>query len=180
MTYLLHGFGVFLGVLAGTCVTILTQRFLAWRAEKQQTKNLKFELELNVAKIDTWLADLEKFRDAVNGDALHNWAGYLDFGKTISVTANAMFVSGLLYKKLDKADIAALQELFHELSPNGEQYMNNSLVEYRRLFTNLRTQNQLNEWAKFHKPEAVNQANFWKKKLCGHHTKLQEIIEKLP
>ena len=180
MTYFLHGFGVFLGVLAGTGVTILAQWFLAWRAKTQQTKNLKFELELNVAKLDTWLADLEKYRDAVNGDALHNWPGYFDLGKFVSVTANAMFGSGLLYEVLGKDDIAALQELFHELSPAGEQYMNRRLGDYQRIFTNYRAQNNISEWVQLHKPDAVYQADFWEKKFCGHREKLQEIIEKLP
>ena len=103
-------------------------------AKRGQTQNLKFELGLNVSKIDTWLEELEKYRHAVNGDALHNWPGYFDIGKAVSVTANAMFASGLLYKVLDKDDIAALQKLFAELSPAGEQYMNNQLGEYRRLF----------------------------------------------
>ena len=61
MIYFLHGFSGFLGVLAGTAVTILTQLYSARRAQTQQTQNLKFELELNVAKIDTWLAELEKW-----------------------------------------------------------------------------------------------------------------------
>ena len=98
MIYFLHGFSVFLGVLAGTAVTILTQLYSARRAQTQQTQNLKFELELNVAKIDTWLAELEKYRNAVNGDSLHQWFGYFDLGKVVSVTANAMFASGLLYR----------------------------------------------------------------------------------
>ena len=58
MAYFLHGFGVFLGVLAGTAVTILVTLYLARREQTQQTQNLKFELKLNVAKIDTWLAEL--------------------------------------------------------------------------------------------------------------------------
>ena len=55
MIYFLHGFGVFLGVLAGTVVTILTQLYFAKRGQIWQTQNLKFELELNVSKIDTCL-----------------------------------------------------------------------------------------------------------------------------
>ena len=177
--YLLHGFSVFLGVLAGTVVTILAQWFFASRAETQQTKNLKFELELNKAKIDTWLEELEKYRHAVNGDALHNWSGYFDLGKVVSVTATAMFASGLLYEALDKDDIAALQELFHELSPAGEQYINNRLGEYRRTFTTCRAKSLMNDWVQIHKPDAVSQADFWEKKFCDHRKKVQEIIGKL-
>ena len=155
MNYFLHGFGVFLGVLADTVVTILTQLYFAKRGQTQQTQNLKVELELNVSKIDTWLEKLEKYRHAVNGDALHNWSDYFDIGKAVSVTANAMFTSGLLYKVLDKDDIAALQKLFDGLSPAGEQYMNNRLGQHQRLFTSLRLDERMSEWIQTHKPDAV-------------------------
>ena len=179
MIYFLHGLGVFLGVLAGTFVTILTQLYFAKRGQTQQTQNLKFELELNVSKIDTWLEELEKYRHAVNGDALHNWFGYFDIGKGVSVTANAMFASGLLYNVLDKDDIAALQQLFTDLSPDGEQYMNNQLGESRRNFTSLRHEGRMNEWHQTYKPDAVDKANFWEKRFCDHQRKLEEIIGKL-
>ena len=179
MIYFLHGFGVFLGVLAGTVVTILTQWYFAKRGQTQQTQNLKFELELNVSKIDTWLEGLEKYRHAVNGDALHNWPGYFDIGKAVFVTANAMFTSGLLYKVLDKDDIAALQELFAELSPAGEQYMNNQLGEYRRIFTSFRYEKRIDEWIQTRKPDAVGKADLWQKNFCDHRMKLKEIIDKL-
>ena len=179
MTYLLHGFGVFLGVLAGTVVTILVQSYFAKQAQTQQTQNLRFELELNEAKIDMWMKELEKYRDAVNGDALHNWFGYFDLGKVISVTASAMLSSGLLYKVLDKHDIASLQEVFHELTLAGEPYMNNSLGEHRRILMGCRAGERMNEWTMIHKPNAVGQVDFWEKRFDGHRKNLQEIIGKL-
>ena len=154
MNYFLHGFGVFLGVLAGTAVTILVTLCFDRRAKTQQTQNLKFELELNVAKIDTWLAELERYRDAVNGDSLHQWFGYFDLGKVVSVTANAMLASGLLYKKLDKDDIAALQELVCELSLPGEQCMNNDLGQNRQILENYRAQNRINDWIQHTTPQS--------------------------
>ena len=113
-----------------------------------------------MAKIDTWLAELEKYRNAVNGDSLHQWFGYFDLGKVVSVTANAMFASGLLYKVLDKDDIAALQKLFTDLSPAGEQYMNNQLGEYRRLFMSSRYEERIGEWIQTHKPDAGGKVDF--------------------
>ena len=180
MNYLLQGLGVFLGVVAGTVVTILTQLYFAKREETQQTQNLKFELKLNVSKIDTWLEKLEKYRQAVNGDTLHNWSDYFDIGKAVSVTANAMFTSGLLYKVLDKDDIAALQKLFDWLSPAGEQYMNNRLGQHQRLFTSLRLDERMrSEWIQTHKPDAVESADVWQKDFCDHRMKLKGIIGKL-
>jgi hypothetical protein len=48
--YLLTGFAVFLGVVAGTAVTLLVTFVLRKQHEKQQVKNLRFELGLNIAK----------------------------------------------------------------------------------------------------------------------------------
>ena len=132
-----------------------------------------------MAKIDTWLAELEKYRDAVNGDSLHNWFGYFDFGKVLFVTANAMLASGLLYKKLDKDDIAALQQLAHELSPSREQQINNELVRNRQILMDCRTQNRMNGWVRTYKPEAVSHAKFLEKMLCDHRRNLQEIIGRI-
>ena len=179
MNYFLYGLGVFIGMLAGTAVTILTQLYFVKRGQTQQTQNLKFELELNVSKIDTWLEELEKYRHAVNGDALHNWSGYFDIGKAVFFTANAMFAYGSLYKVLNKDDIAALQKSFTELSLGGEQYMNNQLLQNKQNLVNCHAQNRIDEWVQTHKPEAVSQVDFWQKIFCDHRMKLKEIIDKL-
>ena len=81
--------GVFLGVVAGTAVTVLTHRVQERRARKRQVRNLSFELRLNIKKIDGWLDELARYRNAVNGDNLHNWFGYFDLGKTVTATASA-------------------------------------------------------------------------------------------
>ena len=114
-------------------------------------------------------------------DSLHNWFGYFDLGKIVSVTASAMFGSGLLYQKLDdKDDIAALQELFQELSQKGAEFMNNRLCANKEILIGCRTQNRMNDWLQTHKPDAVRDVEFWKNKLFDHRRKLQAIIEKLP
>ena len=85
----------------------------------------------------------------------------------------------LALQVLDKDDIAALQKLFADLSPAGEQYMNNQLGEYRRLFVSLRYEKRIDEWIQTHKPDAVGKADFWQKSFCDHRMKLKEIIDKL-
>ena len=130
-----------------------------------------------MSKIDTWLKELEEYRHAVNGEALHNWPGYFDIGKAVFFTANAMFASGLLYKVLDKDDIAALQKLFTDTG--FEQYMNNQLLQNKQNLMNCRAQNRMNDWVQTHKPEAVRQVDFWQKSFCDHRMKLKEIIDKL-
>ena len=110
LNYVVQGFGVFLGVIAGTAVTLLVQYLIQYKDIQQQTKNLKFELELNVGKIDAWLDELGKYRNAVNGDALHNYFGYFDLSRTVSNTTSTMFISGRLYKKLTHDQIGQLQD----------------------------------------------------------------------
>ena len=179
MTYFLQGFGVFLGVIAGTAVTLLTQWWMQRRTEKQQTENLKFELKLNIAKIEAWILELEGFRNAVNGDALHEWFGYFNLSRTISPTANSMFLSGLLYKKLTRERIGDLQGVLAELSLTGEQYMNARLGESRQAFIGCREAGNMAAWTTNFKPDAVGSANFWQRKLTEHRDKLQTIVASL-
>lgn len=165
MNYLLQGFGVFLGVLAGTAVTLLTQWIIQRRREGQKLKNLKFEFELNIKKIDRWLKEITAYRNAVNGDTLHMYAGYFDLSRFVSVTANDMFLTGLLYRYLDHDDIGNLQVLFSEFSLYGENYLNNQIA--------------LNK-ANFNKAKAVQDVNFWEKKFEDHKKTLEQILKKLP
>lgn len=165
MNYLLQGFGVFLGVLAGTAVTLLTGWFIERRSESQKLKNLKFEFNLNIKKIDRWLEEITAYRNAVNGDALDIYAGYFDLSRIVYVTANDMFLTGLLYKYLDHDDIGKLQVIFSEFSLYGENYLNNQIAQNK---------------ANFNKPKAVQDVNFWEKKFKDHKKTLEEIQKKLP
>lgn len=165
MNYLLQGFGVFLGVLAGTAVTLLTQWIIQRRRESQKLKNLKFEFELNIKKIDRWLEEITAYRNAVNGDTLHMYAGYFDLSRFVSVTANDMFLTGLLYRYLDHDDIGNLQVLFSEFSLYGENYLNNQIAQNK---------------ANFNKAKAVQDVNFWEKKFKDHKKTLEQILKKLP
>ena len=121
------GVGVLLGVVAGTVVTILAHWYLHHRAEEQQTRNLRLELRINKKKIEAWLEELTKYRNAVNGDCLNTWFGYFDLGKTITPTADTMFRSGLLYKKLSEQHLEDLQVVFSDLSITGEKIMNRAV-----------------------------------------------------
>ena len=167
--------GVFLGVVAGTAVTILAHRFQERRSERRQLRNLSFELQLNVKKINGWLEELARYRNAVNGDNLNNWFGYFDLGKTVSATASAMLASGLLYDTLVHRHVEALQVVFWELSGVGENYMNEQFQAKRDAFNQLRQASNPFLWTNTVKPEAVQLADYWEEKLRGHRAKLEEI-----
>ena len=144
--------------------------------EKAGTK-LGFELRLNIKKIDGWLDELARYRNAVNGDNLHNWFGYFDLGKTVTATASAMLSSGLLYDTLVHGQVEALQVVFWELSPAGETYMNGQFRAKQETFNELLRANNPLLWATTAKPEAVGLADFWEGKLREHRARLDEIAQ---
>ena len=176
MDYVLHGFGVFLGVLAGTGVTLLVGWIQRRRGESQQVRNLKFELDLNIGKVDRWLEELGRYRNAVNGDSLQNYAGYFDLGRFIYVTANNMFLSGLLYKYLDDEQIGKLQEIVAEFSPAWEQIINSQITWNKTLFVQ---STAASTWTSQAKPVVVQQINLWQGKFEGHRAALGQIKRSL-
>ena len=171
--------GAFLGVVAGIVVMIVSSRIQARAARKQQVRNLCFELRLNIKKIDGWLTEVSRYRNAVNGDSLHRWFGYFDLSKTVSTTAMAMLNSGVLYDTLSYEDIASLQEVYGELSPAGENYLNGRLESMRNKFQQLADAKALPVWLASVKPEAVRIADFWEYKLSNHRDALTRIAATL-
>ena len=164
MNYFLQGLGVFLGVLAGTAVTLLTQWVLNKTREKQKTRNLRFEFELNIKKIDVWLEELAKYRNAVNGDSVQTYAGYFDLSGAVFPTTNEMFQSGLLYKYLSYEEIGKLQVIFTEFSLFGENYLNKQIADNK---------------ANPNKQEAVFNIDFYEKKFKEHKATFSALVRKL-
>lgn len=172
MSYFLQGFGVFLGVVAGVAITLITQWINERCKESNKVKNLKFEFELNIKKINKWLEELTKYRNAVNGDALYNYFGYFDLSRFVSVTANDMFRSGLLYKYLDHDTIGKLQVIYSEFSLGWENILNQQITHNKTKAANL------NDWTRF-KGDVVTNVNFWENKFKEHKKTLEDILKKL-
>lgn len=172
MNYFLQGFGVFLGVVAGVIVMHISQWLNERLKEKQKVKNLKFEFMLNIKKIDSWLEEIGKYRNAVNGDTLQTYFGYFDLSRFVSVTANDMFLSGLLYKYLEHDDIARLQPIYAEFSLPWENMLNQQITTFRELAVDY------SSWL-ITKPQVVSHVNFWEGKLREHQRTLEEVLKKL-
>lgn len=173
MNYFLQGFGVFLGVIAGVAITLLTQWINEKRKESQKVINLKFEFQLNIKKIDKWLDEITKYRNAVNGDALNSYFGYFDLSRFITVTANDMFLSGLLYKYLDHEALEKLQVIFSEFTLPWETFLNNEITQNRNKAIQDPT-----SWPAF-KSQVVFKVNFWDNKIREHKKTLEDIFKKL-
>jgi hypothetical protein len=168
--------GVFLGVVAGTLVTILTHLWLQRRHEFNQIRNLVFELELNCKKLEGWLEELGRYRNAVNGDSLLRYYGYYKISSGVGVTAHQLHESGLLYKYLSHEHIGQLQEVFTDLSLPGENYMNNQIQQRKQSLQALEQLGQQGQWMLSLKPQVVNDIDFWEGKLRGHENALRSII----
>ena len=173
MNYILQGFGVFLGVIAGVVVLILFQWYIERKKESQKVKNLKFEFELNIKKIDKWLEEINKYRNAVNGDSFNNYFGYFNLSRFINVTGNDLFVKGLLYKYLDYDDIGKLQVIYSEFTLQGENFLNNQIVQNRN-----QVLQQPTSWPAL-KSKVVLEVDFWDNKFQEHKKTLEDILKKL-
>ena len=165
MNYFLQGFGVFLGVIAGTAVTILTQRFLLWRQEKQKIRNLKFEIQFNINQIDRWIEYLRGYRNAVNGDTLASWAEYFDFSHVIKSTIEDMIQTGLIYKKLAHGTVSHLLLFISSFNLGSESIINQQIFNQRKTFN---------------KQLAVMEITIFEKKLQENKKNLETILKSLP
>lgn len=183
VSYLWQGFGaftgVFLGVIAGTAVTVLVHHWFYRRNEKMQIKNMKFELELNCRKLEGWLEELNKYRNSVNGDSLHTYFGYYKLSSAIGVATNQLHTSGVLYKYLSHEHIGQIQEVFNDLSLPGENYMNNQISQRKQTLTSLEESGQGELWHKFLKQQVIRDIDFWEQKFKSHLNSLRTIIEGL-
>jgi hypothetical protein len=169
--------GIFLGVIAGTAVTIVANSWSKRSNEKTQISNLRFELDLNRKKTIDWLKEVKRYRDSVNGDAIQNYWGFFKFSSAIGVTMFQMHQSGLLYQYLTHDEIGQLQEMFNDYSSTGEQYFNNQITQNRQLFVN--TSAQIGYWQKEIKPKVVSEIDFLENQLNNHLQHLSLIIDKL-
>lgn len=118
--YVLHGFGVFLGVLAGVWVTMRVQKQREREYGKHRRGNLKFELEWMIRKIEGWLEELTKLEKASTTEKLGTYDGFFDFATTAYPTADGMFLAGELYQLLTYGQIEQLQEITARLGVRSE------------------------------------------------------------
>lgn len=156
--------GVFIGVVAGTLVTLLIQWANEKRLECQLLQRLKFELRLNIRKIDQWLAEMVSYRNAVNANGMQTYFGYFDLSRYVSVMANTMFVSGLIYKYLSDDEIGKLQVITGEFSPGWEAMLNSQVAQNK---------------ATFLQTKAAQDVNFWERKFKEHKATLEGMLKKI-
>jgi len=165
MNYFLQGFSIFLGVIAGTAVTILTQHFLLWREEAQKVVNLKFEITFNIKQVDRWLESLTGYRNAVSGDTLSSWAEYFDFSHIIKSTTENMIQSGLIYKKLSLDSVSHLLLFISSFTQSFEYVISQQILNQRQAFN---------------KQKAIIEITVLEKKLKENKKNLETVLQELP
>ena len=161
--------GVTAGVIAGTLVNIFITYLALKKTYNQRIKNLKFEFDFNIKKIDEVLVELGKCRNAINGDALGTYFGYFNLSRAIHPTANMMFNDGSLYKCLNHDEIASLQGFVARFGPNNEKYMNDQFQQHRQNLQN----------STYEKSKAVGNLDFWESTFKEDKIALEKVLEKL-
>jgi hypothetical protein len=169
--------GVFLGVVAGVCITLAVEIVRSRQSRKQELANLKFEINVNIEKINGWLNEVKKWRNAINADNLPQYFGYFNLSSAIFATAGSLFIAGKLYNALSYEHIAKLQEVYKDLSIFGEQYLNNQIQQKKQLLAHLLNNGLEAEWQRTLKPQCAQDVEFWEKKFESHKNALLEVRE---
>lgn len=170
MAYFAQGFWIFIGIVVGIIVNIITQKFLLWRSEIQLIKNFKFELNYNIKKIEIFEKYIRRLRDLVNGDNLYNFVDYFDLTKIIFNSANQLYYSGLLYKYLDNESVGRFLDTSSRFNQGWETLINSQVNDHKIKFI---TNNN------YSKKEAVNLIDFWEKFFSDHKKVLQDLLKLL-
>jgi hypothetical protein len=145
-------FGAALGVMAGTLIQYLVTLLLNQRTRRRQKNALMKEFVYNRSLVDELLAELQNFRNAVNGDALNTYFGYFGFSRAIFAQANACTINGMLYELFSADEIRHAQRIVSLLSAANENWVNGEIKRRRDTL--------INTPAQFNKAEAVQFVNF--------------------
>jgi hypothetical protein len=168
--YFFEGFGIVVGIVVGVIITMATDYAKEKLNETRKIKNFKFEINFNLSKINRWLEQIIKYRNAVNGDALKHFYEYFDLGRFVNVTANDLFSTGLMYKHLSDDDIGKLQILYNEFTPAWESLINQQINNYKMVAADPQ------QWHN-QKTDAVSHVDFWESKFKEHKKTLESILK---
>ena len=134
-------------------------------SESQRLRSLKFELELDIKKLDAWLGYITEWRNYVSASTPDRFLRYFDLSRVVFYSANNMWATGLLYSYRDHDDMGTLQTLGGEFTLFYENYINNQIAQQKTQFV---------------QRQAVEQIDFWENKFRTHKGTLQDILAKLP
>lgn len=153
---IIYGISVFVGIVAGICVTIGVEYFKSKKQNTNDKKNLSFEIRCNLSKIEKWLELINDLRNFVNSDRINQFSGYFNLSSAIFTTTNKLLQDGRIYTHLSYDSIEKIQENGTYLSVAGENMLSNQLMQHK--------QAALNGYINV-KQNASNDIDFWDKTL---------------
>ena len=121
--------GFVIGIFFGALVTILVSEIRTLINKRQRLKNLKFELDFNIQKMDEFLKELSEFREASDKNRLDEYDGYFTLSRVIYPTAQAMYYDGSLYKYCGHDDIIDLLRFFDVYTQRTQGFFNQRIRE---------------------------------------------------
>lgn len=133
MTFWNVFFGVFAGVIAGVFITLLIDAVKKYYAQKRLISNLKFEIDFNLKKIDTFFGELKKYREHINGESPYEYFGVFHLKGLLKTTLKQMFSDRSLYKYFDNKNIGRLQLFYEDFQPDLEISVNEEIKRFREI-----------------------------------------------
>ncbi|MDE7284808.1 MAG: hypothetical protein K2N85_14675 [Lachnospiraceae bacterium] len=167
---IIYGISVFVGIIAGIGVTIGVDFFKEKKQNGNDKKNLAFEINCNLSKIDKWIELINELRNYVNSDRVNQFSGYFNLSSAIFFTTNKLLLDGRIYTYLSHDSIEKLQENGTYLSLVGENMLNNQITQHKQAIWN----GYINV-----KQLASNDIDFWDKALRKCKDNFIEILKEL-
>lgn len=159
--------GAAVGVIAGAFIQYIVQHYVDRRTERHQRAALKKEMQCNLQLISELIAESGRFRNAVNGDALTSYFGYLNYEKGLFAQAGALLSSGMLYRWFSIEQLKKVQAVSYTLNVNTANFVNQNITQRREAAKN----------GELNKVEAVQFVNYVESELQKHKSLLEEFID---
>lgn len=133
MTFWNVFFGVFAGIIAGIAINFAIEALRNYKINRKMVKNLKFEIEFNIKKIDSFLDDLKRYRQHINSDSPYEYFGMLKFSGLLKTTLQQMFLDRSVYKLFGYEDIERLQIFMADFQSDDVARIEDLIKEVRKL-----------------------------------------------
>ena len=159
--------GAAVGVVAGTLVQYGVQALTNYSTERNQRSALKKEVQLNLALVAEIKAEATRLRNAINGDALPKYFGYLNFERGLFSQSNVLLSNGKLYNWFSIDELRKLQVVSFKLNASTANFVNQNITQRRERATAREN---------YDKSEAVQFANYIDNQLSEIEKLLNEII----
>ncbi len=159
-----YGFWVFVGIIAGTLVTLFTSLILVRLKKKKIKKNIKFEISFNIEKIQKWKGLLDEVLVASNSDSIKDCFVFFNFQEIILWTVNKTISDGTLYDYIDQESIITLQTLSGFCTAFSSKRINDEIRKFKNSPD---------------KAGVAKMVKLWKAMLDKHKTNLKQIESKL-